>query len=170
MSKLISKIDIMSISYEIKITYVYRVLKSFYYCKVPIRSALPNRSAPKWVCTLSRNSSAPHKIKAPGASNTNFTKFIHTCTVKHGTCCSKSKWWPPNPVSLLLACLNQHMSKHTISAPVMPKMARNRRALRDVLAPVVAVLCAVPLYDSCTQWWADATCVPAATWPRETGQ
>ena len=77
---------------------------------------------------------APHKIIAPGDSNTNIAEFIHTCTVKHGTCCSKSQWWPPKPVSLLLACLNRHMSKHSISAPVMPKMARNRSALHDVLA------------------------------------
>ena len=61
-------------------------------------------------------------------------EFIHTCTVKHGKCCSKSQWFPPKPVSLLLTCLNRHMSKHTISAPVMPKMAWNRSALHDVLA------------------------------------
>ena len=61
-------------------------------------------------------------------------EFIHASTVKHVTCCSKSQWWPPKPVSLLLTCLNRHMSKHTINAPVMPKMARNRSALHDVLA------------------------------------
>ena len=38
------------------------------------------------------------------------------------------------PASLFLACLNSHMSKHTISAPVMSKTARNRNALHDVLA------------------------------------
>ena len=36
--------------------------------------------------------------------------------------------------SLFLACLSSHMSKHTISAPEMPKTARNRNALHDVLA------------------------------------
>ena len=47
---------------------------------------------------------------------------------------NKSQWWPPKPISLLLTCLNRHMSKHTISAPVMPRMARNGSALHDVLA------------------------------------
>ena len=82
---------------------------------------------------ISRNNST-HKIEAPDASYRNFMKFIHTCTIKHGTCCSKSQWWPPKPVSLLVTCLNCHMSKHTISVPMMPKMARNRSALHDVLA------------------------------------
>ena len=61
-----------------------------------------------------------HEIVAPpqnrSASNMNFTEFKHTCTVKHGKCCSKSQWWQPKPVSLLLACLNRHMSKHTVNA------------------------------------------------------
>ena len=77
---------------------------------------------------------APHKIEAPGASNTKFTESIHKCTAKQGTCCSKSQWWPPKTVSLLLACLNCHMSKHTISTLVMPKMARSRSVLHNVLA------------------------------------
>ena len=76
----------------------------------------------------------PVIIEAPGASNSNFTEFIHTCTVVHGTCCSKSQWWPPKPASLLLACLNRHVSKHRISVPVIPQMARNRSALHNVLA------------------------------------
>ena len=77
---------------------------------------------------------APHKIEALGASNTNFMEFIHTCTVKHSTSCSKSQRWPPKPVSLLLTCLNRHITKRTISAPVMPKMSRNRSALHYALA------------------------------------
>ena len=63
----------------------------------------------------------------------NFMEFIRTCTVKHGTCCSKSPWWTPKPVSLLFICLNHHMSKHTISAAVMPQIAWNRSALNYVL-------------------------------------
>ena len=76
---------------------------------------------------------APSLIEAPGTSNTKFTEFINTCKVKHSTCGSKSQSWPPRPVSLLSVCLNRHISKHTISIPVMPKMARNRSALHDVL-------------------------------------
>ena len=45
-----------------------------------------------------------------------------------------TQWWPPQPVSLLLACLNRDMSKRTISAPVMPKMAQNRSVPQDILA------------------------------------
>ena len=59
--------------------------------------------------------------------------FIPRYDIKHGMRCSKSQWWPSKPVSLILACLNRHMSKHTISAPVMPKMAWNRSAFHDVL-------------------------------------
>ena len=59
---------------------------------------------------------------------------MHTCTVKYGMCCPKSQWCPSKPVLLLLTCLNHHMSKHNITAPMMPKMARNRSALHDVLA------------------------------------
>ena len=79
---------------------------------------------PKWVSTLSQNSSTAQKIEAPGAFNMNFTEFMHTCTVNHGMCCSKSQWWPPKPVSMLLACLNGHMQVpqwypkwHGIEAP-----------------------------------------------------
>ena len=59
---------------------------------------------------------------------------MHTCTVKYSTCCPKPQWCPSKPVLLLLTCLNHHMSKHTITAPMMSKMARNRSALHDVLA------------------------------------
>ena len=59
---------------------------------------------------------------------------MHTCTVKYGTCCPNPQWCPSKPVLLLLTCLNHHMSKHTITAPMMSKMARNRSDLHDVLA------------------------------------
>ena len=53
------------------------------YRHVPIRSALPNLSAPKRVCKLLQNSSAslnrsaPVSILAPGTSYMNFTEPIH---------------------------------------------------------------------------------------------
>ena len=105
------------------------------YRNVPIRSALPNRSAhPPSESAHCHGIVAPPQNKSAGCLYTNLMEFIHTWTVKHGTCCWKSQWWPPKPVSLLLTCLNRHMSKHNISAPVMTKMAQNRSTLRDVLA------------------------------------
>ena len=72
---------------------MYTPLVLINYRNVPIRSALPNRSPPAY---------EPYGIHT----------HLHTCTVKHGTCCSKSQWWPPKLVSLLLACLNRHKSKY----------------------------------------------------------
>ena len=78
------------------------------YRNVPIRSALPNKVSPSESANC-HGIVAPHKIEAPGASNMNLIEFIHTCTVKNGMCCSKSQWWPPKPVSLVLACLTLYV-------------------------------------------------------------
>ena len=52
--------------------------KDIPYRNVPIRSALPNRSAPKLVFKLSQNSSpSPQRIQAPGASNKNLRESMH---------------------------------------------------------------------------------------------
>ena len=67
------------------------------YRNVPIRSALPNRSAPKRICKLSQISSPPHKIEAseapqlnvlaPGTSYMNFMesllKYIPVIQTRH---------------------------------------------------------------------------------------
>ena len=105
------------------------------YRNVPIRSDIPNRSAPPNESAHCHGIVAPTQNRSAGRLKYELhSEFIHTYTAKHGTCCSKSQWWPPKHVSLLLACLNHQLSKHTISAPVMPKTVRNRSALHDVLA------------------------------------
>ena len=89
--------------------------------------------APPSEYTLSRNSSAPTKQKRR-VPLIRTLRNSYTHALKHGTCCSKSQWRPPKPASLLLTCLNRNMSKHTMSAPMMPEIAWNRSALHDVLA------------------------------------
>ena len=105
------------------------------YRNVLIRSALPNRSDPKWVCTSSQNSSATTKQK-------HRTRLIWTLTnpytntwFKHDMRCSRSQWQPRQPVLRMSACWNNHMSVTHDNRPMTHKMTRNRSTFHSALAP-----------------------------------